>query len=98
MPSDIFSRKHLFGSLAPLAERSKIAETRIVENMAKVVRAMQIHYHSLITLHPNAERITEQSGVQWLYPRFQLDCLRKIHVGNRSCYFFLRTRGKGQCG
>ena len=26
MPSDIFSRKHLFGSLAPLAERSQIAE------------------------------------------------------------------------
>ena len=55
-------------------------------------------YYSLITLHPNAERITEQSGVQWLHPRFQLDCLRKIHVSDRSCYFFLCTRGKGQCG
>ena len=47
------------------------------------------------TLRKVAERITEQSGVQWLHPRLQLDCLRKIHVSDRSCYFFLRTRGKG---
>lgn len=57
LPSDIFGREHLFGCLATLAERGQVVEIGVAEEVAEMVRAVQIQHYCLIALHADAERI-----------------------------------------
>ena len=80
----------LIWAASPLAERGYVVKFRITESMTEIVCPMQIHHHSLISLYPNTERVTEQSCIQrnncsFQFPRLREICIRQsFTVGSRG--------------